>query len=295
MVSATCIDVVRRIKINWSSDVIARSATEQGAVTPTLLDVVDDRARRRARPEHLATPGCLSRSASSSGIVPPTRNSTSPRAVLPSAAGRAPSAYSMCAPDRLDSPSTAASSWRTAPKDRVGRLEDPGVDDLHAGVAQRPRDHLGPAVVAVEARLREDDLDRLFLCSLAPTPRRPSMAGTGPRRRAGRRRSRRPSPARARRRGSPASRCGAGRGRGALDRPQRLGDAAPVALALDLLQPRELALLRRRGRSLNSSMPADGPVVVDEVVDPTTARRPDSSATCCSQAESAMSWLAKPK
>ena len=44
--------------------------------------------------------------------------------------------------------------------DLLGRLVEPGVDDLHTGVAQRPRDHLGPAVVAVEPRLGHHHADR---------------------------------------------------------------------------------------------------------------------------------------
>ena len=39
----------------------------------------------------------------------------------------------------------------------LGRLVQAGVDDLEAGVAQRPRDHLGAPVVTIEARLRDDD------------------------------------------------------------------------------------------------------------------------------------------
>src|SRR3954467_11171388 len=40
--------------------------------------------------------------------------------------------------------------------DLLGSLVQPRVDDLHAGVAQCACDDLGPAVVAVEARLRDD-------------------------------------------------------------------------------------------------------------------------------------------
>src|SRR5690348_3271419 len=38
-------------------------------------------------------------------------------------------------------------------------LVQPGVDDLHAGVAQRAGDHLRPPVVAVEPGLRDDHPD----------------------------------------------------------------------------------------------------------------------------------------
>src|SRR6478609_9429440 len=47
--------------------------------------------------------------------------------------------------------------------DLLGRLVQAGVDDLHARVAKRAGDDLGPAVVAIEARLRDDDAD-LLLC-----------------------------------------------------------------------------------------------------------------------------------
>src|SRR5262249_23360660 len=42
--------------------------------------------------------------------------------------------------------------------DLLGRTLEPGVDDLHAGVAQRLRHHLGAAVVAVEPGLGDEDL-----------------------------------------------------------------------------------------------------------------------------------------
>src|SRR5438132_2716241 len=44
--------------------------------------------------------------------------------------------------------------------DLLGRLVEPRVDHLEARVAQRPRDDLRPAVVAVEARLGDDHADR---------------------------------------------------------------------------------------------------------------------------------------
>ena len=43
--------------------------------------------------------------------------------------------------------------------DLLGRLVQPGVDDLHPRVAQRAGDDLRAAVVAVEARLGDDDAD----------------------------------------------------------------------------------------------------------------------------------------
>ena len=47
--------------------------------------------------------------------------------------------------------------------DHLRRLADAGVDDLHAGVAQRARDDLGPAVVTVEAGLGDEDAN-LVVC-----------------------------------------------------------------------------------------------------------------------------------
>ncbi len=40
--------------------------------------------------------------------------------------------------------------------DLLGRLEEAGVDHLEAGVAKRPGDDLGAAIVPVETRLRDD-------------------------------------------------------------------------------------------------------------------------------------------
>ena len=65
----------------------------------------------------------------------------------------------MCAPERIERPTASASSWITVSTICSGRLVQPGVDDLHAGVAQRAGDDLGAAVVAVEAGLGDDDAD----------------------------------------------------------------------------------------------------------------------------------------
>ena len=48
--------------------------------------------------------------------------------------------------------------------DLLGRLVQPGVDDLDAGVTQRSRDDLGAAVVPVEAGLGDHDADRADGC-----------------------------------------------------------------------------------------------------------------------------------
>src|SRR5262249_51945998 len=55
----------------------------------------------------------------------------------------------------------------------LGGLEQARVDDLEAGVAQGARDHLGAAVVPVEAGLGDDDaIGPLHRAPRAPTGRR---------------------------------------------------------------------------------------------------------------------------
>ena len=60
--------------------------------------------------------------------------------------------------------------------DLLGRALEPGVDDLHPGVAQGLRHHLGPAIVAVQAGLGDQDahqhdagLARPSVTALPPT------------------------------------------------------------------------------------------------------------------------------
>ena len=45
-------------------------------------------------------------------------------------------------------------------RDHLRRLVQPGVDDFHAGIAQRGRDDFRAAVVTVEARLCNEHADR---------------------------------------------------------------------------------------------------------------------------------------
>ena len=65
----------------------------------------------------------------------------------------------MCAPESTDSPIASASSWIAVSTICSGRLVQPGVDDLHAGVAQRAGDHLGTPVMAVQPGLGHHDPD----------------------------------------------------------------------------------------------------------------------------------------
>ena len=66
----------------------------------------------------------------------------------------------MCAPDRIDRPIASRVLLDRGLDDLLRRLVQPGVDDLHAGVAQRPRDDLGTTVVTVEPGLGDDHPDR---------------------------------------------------------------------------------------------------------------------------------------
>ncbi len=66
----------------------------------------------------------------------------------------------MCAPLRIDRPTTSTSSWIAALAIISGRLVEAGVDDLHPGIAQRRRDDLGTAVVTVESGLGDEHANR---------------------------------------------------------------------------------------------------------------------------------------
>ena len=66
----------------------------------------------------------------------------------------------MCAPDRIDSPTTSTSSWSAAVDDHLGRLAKAGVDDLEPLVTEAARQHLRAAVVPVEPGLGDEHLER---------------------------------------------------------------------------------------------------------------------------------------
>ena len=65
----------------------------------------------------------------------------------------------MCAADRLESPTTSTSSWIAVAHHHLRRLLEAAVDHLHAGVAQRARDHGDADGVAVEPELGEQHAD----------------------------------------------------------------------------------------------------------------------------------------
>ena len=97
---------------------------------------------------------------SSRGIVPPTIDQRRRRPPRPAAGPRPAGTRVMWAPERIERPTTSASSCTTVAAICSGRLVQSGVDDLHARVAQAAGDDLRPAVVAVEAGLGDDDTDR---------------------------------------------------------------------------------------------------------------------------------------
>ena len=85
----------------------------------------------------------------------------------------------MCAPDSTDSPTASASSCSAVSATCSGRLEQPGVDHLEPGVAQRPGDDLDAPVVPVEAGFGHDDSIRALH---GGHPKRMPVARSDPRR-----------------------------------------------------------------------------------------------------------------
>ena len=66
----------------------------------------------------------------------------------------------MCAPERIERPIGVDVLLDRGLGDHLGRLVQAGVDHLEAGVAERARDDLGAAVVAVEPGLGDQDAER---------------------------------------------------------------------------------------------------------------------------------------
>ena len=193
--------------------------------------------------------------------MPPTTTSTS-SSPFSRSSSMTRGQMCMCAPDRIDRPMTSASSCSAARDDLLRRLAQARVDHLHAGVAQRPGDDLGAAVVAVEARLGDDDADFLIHgCSRSsavqdpqlrrdcrlPSLRLSALPRIRPTPRAGRRTSRRPWHRRGPRRAAAAS-CSPCRARACLQRVERARRRARLSRAR-LQRPRASpAAARRRTR-----------------------------------------------
>ncbi len=102
------------------------------------------------------TPSSLSRLASSAGIVPPPKNTMSPASRLAQLLDDERKERHVRAGENRQADAVGVLLDRGL-HDLLGRLEETGIDHLHPGIAQRPRDHLRPAVVTVEAGLSDDD------------------------------------------------------------------------------------------------------------------------------------------
>ena len=106
-----------------------------------------------------AAPASSSFGTSACGMVPPTTTAMSPASAARSASTvRVVSAT--CAPDRIESPTTRNIFLQRDRHDVLDALPDTGVDHLETGVAQRARDDLGAAVMAVEAGLGDQHAGR---------------------------------------------------------------------------------------------------------------------------------------
>ena len=103
-----------------------------------------------------ATPSAFSAAASSAGTMPPPKIGMSPAPRLPSACEhRREQGHVRARHDRQ--PDRVHRFLHGRGGDHLGRLVQAGVDDLVAGVGQRPGHHLGAAIVAVQPGLADQD------------------------------------------------------------------------------------------------------------------------------------------
>ncbi len=158
-VSLLCPRAVRRVGWGLGERVLrddggqAPSASSRWSRAPDSHEPIESRGAPGVKT--WATPCSCRTGMSASGMIPPTMTSTSPR------------------PTSLNSLTTLGHQGEVGPGEQrqadgvgvllhdgldhlLGSLVQAGVDDLEPGVTQRPGDHLGPAVVAVEARLGHD-------------------------------------------------------------------------------------------------------------------------------------------
>ena len=110
--------------------------------------------------------------------LPPRRGCRRPR--RRSARRRSP-ASGRCAPDSTEIPITSTSSWIAAAGDLGDGSPQAEVDDLGPRIAERHRDHLDAAVVAVEPRLGEQDARMPHSSSPATITGRPSSSSVASR------------------------------------------------------------------------------------------------------------------
>ena len=110
-------------------------------------------------PKTRATPALLRAAMSSSGMMPPavTSTSSSPSALRPAVISRQ-QRHVRAGQDRQ--PDHVDVLLERSGDDHLRRLAQAGVDDLEALVAQAAREHLRATVVAVEAGLGDEHLDR---------------------------------------------------------------------------------------------------------------------------------------
>ena len=153
-----------------------------------------------------ATPIFFSSGMSCAGMIPPTKTWTPVHALLAQQLEDAPADRQVRAGEDREADRVHV-LLRGRGHDLLRALAQAGVDDLHAGVAQRARHDLGPAVVAVEAGLGDQDADlasrRARRTSSSGRPfRRSAAPRIRPRPRAARRTSRPAWRRRATRRGS---------------------------------------------------------------------------------------------
>ena len=130
-----------------------------GRGADAVLDVGDDVRGPRARAEHLADADALQ----ARRVVVGDRAADEEQDVLAVVLAQHPAEVDRVLHVRAGEarePEHRGVLLDHRAQDRLRRLEDARVDDLHARVAQRAGHDLRAAVVAVEARLGDDDLDR---------------------------------------------------------------------------------------------------------------------------------------
>ena len=151
------VDEVRERKGSWSATAPGRGRPRRRP--GPVLDVGDDVRGPRARAEHLADADALQ----PRRVLLGDRAADEEQDVLAVVLAQHPAEVDRVLHVRAGEarePEHRGVLLDHRAQDRLRRLEDARVDDLHPRVAQRAGDDLRAAVVAVEARLGDDDLDR---------------------------------------------------------------------------------------------------------------------------------------
>ena len=151
-----------------------------GVSRPRRPMTPDDVLGRGPRQEHLGDAELFSSGMSCAGMIPPTKTRTRVHPLLPQQLEDPPADRQVGAREDREADHVGV-LLRGGGHDLLGALAQAGVDHLHARVAQRARDDLGAAVVAVEPRLRDHDPDAsVFAATTASLERRAACARTGP-------------------------------------------------------------------------------------------------------------------